>query len=63
MSFGKTQPIRVNNNGVERDSKIKVAVRIRPLLDPEVHAGHNATYLAVDEAKKQVTMTKEASQG
>jgi hypothetical protein len=62
MSFGKTQPIRFQNELASRDSKIKVAVRIRPLLDQEVHAGHNSTYLAVDEAAKSVTLTKEAAQ-
>jgi len=35
-------------------SRIKVAVRIRPLLDSELNQGHSSTCLGVDEGTHRV---------
>ena len=40
--------------GGKGGSRIKVAVRIRPLLDSELNHGHNSTNLAVKEASHQI---------
>ena len=39
-------------------SRIKVAVRIRPLLDSEVNQGHRSTSLGVQEVEHKVQIHK-----
>lgn len=40
------------------ESRIKVAVRIRPLLDSEVQQGHQTTHLRANEHNHQISITK-----
>ena len=40
------------------DSRIKVAVRIRPLLDNELQQGHQCSLLKANEQTHTITITK-----
>jgi hypothetical protein len=45
-------------NTSNAESRIKVAVRIRPLLDTEVQQGHQTTQLRANEQTHQISITK-----
>jgi len=55
LNFGQT----VSGNFLQHSknkggSRIKVAVRIRPLMDSEMHQGHSSTFIRAEEALRRI---------